>query len=36
MGKLFMIKAVLMVMKFEASVVLIAGHIHTGLQGAVL
>ena len=32
MGKVFMIKAVLMVKKSEASFVLISSHIYTGLQ----
>jgi len=36
MGKLFMIKTVLMVIKFEASFVLFSSHIYTGLQGPVL
>ena len=36
MGKQFMITAVLMVIKFEASFVLISSHIYTGLQGPVL
>jgi hypothetical protein len=36
MGKLFMIKAVLVVTKFEASYVIISSRIYTGLQGPVL
>jgi len=36
MGKLFMIKAVLVVIKFKASYVTTSSRIYTGLQGPVL